>query len=44
MVGTYRCPKCGGTEITWDRGIGKTVCPEDKTLVDNYKVALVEEK
>ena len=44
MVGTYRCPKCNGTEVTWDRGLKKAVCPKDKTLVDNYKIALVKEK
>ena len=40
----YRCPTCNGTEITWDRGLKKAVCPEDKTLVDNYKIALVKEE
>ena len=37
MVGTYRCPECSGTEITWDRGIKKAVCPKDRTPVDGYK-------
>jgi transcription initiation factor TFIIIB Brf1 subunit/transcription initiation factor TFIIB len=38
MVGNYTCPKCSGTEVTWDRGTGKAVCPKDKTSVDNYRV------
>ena len=44
MGKTYRCPKCDGTEITWDRGIGKAVCPEDRTPVNNYKIVLDVEK
>jgi hypothetical protein len=33
----YCCPNCNGTEITWDRGIGKAVCPKDGTPLGNYK-------
>jgi len=44
MVGTYRCPKCNGTEITWDRGIRKAVCPKDRTPVNDYKIVLEVEK
>jgi len=40
MGNPYRCPKCDGTEITWDRRIGKTVCPNDGTPVNNYKKPL----
>ena len=38
MVETYRCPKCDGTEIAWDRAARKAVCPKDKTLVSDYKI------
>jgi hypothetical protein len=44
MEKIYRCPNCKGTEVTWDRGLKKAVCPKDKTLVDNYEIALVKEK
>lgn len=44
MEKTYRCPKCNGTVVIWDRGLEKAVCPKDKTLVDNYKIAPVEKK
>ena len=44
MVGTYRCPKCNGTEITWDRGTSKAICPKDKTPVKNYKIIPDEEE
>jgi len=40
MGKTCRCPKCNGTEITWDRGLGKAVCPKDKTPANNYKAVL----
>jgi transcription initiation factor TFIIIB Brf1 subunit/transcription initiation factor TFIIB len=36
MGKTYQCPNCGGTEIVWDRGFGKLVCPKDRTPVDSY--------
>jgi hypothetical protein len=36
--------KCKGTEVTWDRGLKKAVCPKNKTLVDNYKIAPVKKK
>jgi len=44
MVRPYRCPECKGTEITWDRGLQKAVCPKDRTLVDKYKTVLEVEK
>lgn len=31
---------CGGTEITWDSGPAKTVCPKDRTPVNNYEIVL----
>jgi len=37
MEKTYRCPKCDGTEIAWDRGIRKAVCPKDRTPVAKYR-------
>ncbi|UCF58775.1 MAG: hypothetical protein JSV15_06925 [Candidatus Bathyarchaeota archaeon] len=42
MGKTYQCPYCGGTEMVWDRGLGKTACPKDRTLVDSYKIASLE--
>jgi len=42
MGKTYRCPNCSGTEIVWDRGLRKTVCPKDRTPVDNYKAVSLE--
>jgi len=42
MGKTYQCPDCGGTEIVWDRGLRKTVCPKDRTPVDSYKIASLE--
>jgi len=42
MEKTYRCPKCNGAEITWDRGIRKAVCPKDRTPVDNYEAVGIE--
>ena len=44
MVGTYGCPKCKGTEVTWDRGIRKAVCPKDRILVNDYEIVLDVEK
>jgi len=38
MEKKYQCPRCGGTEITWDRGTRKAVCPKDRTPVSNYKI------
>jgi len=42
MGKTYRCPDCGGTEIAWDSGLRKLVCPKDRTPADSYKVASLE--
>jgi len=42
MGKTYQCPDCGGTEIVWDSGLRKTVCPKDRTPVDSYKIASLE--
>ncbi|UCE29663.1 MAG: hypothetical protein JSV85_02805 [Candidatus Bathyarchaeota archaeon] len=42
MGKTYQCPACGGTEITWDRGSSKIVCPKDGTPVDSYKIPGLE--
>ena len=39
MGKAYQCPNCGGTEIVWDRGFGKLVCPKDRTPVDSYGMA-----
>lgn len=36
MLKIYCCPECKGTEITWDRGLRKAICPKDKTLVSDY--------
>lgn len=44
MEKTYRCPKCDGTEIAWDKGIRKAVCLIDKTPVNNYEIVLDGEK
>jgi hypothetical protein len=41
---TYRCPKCDGTEIGWDRGARKAACPKDETPVGNYEIVLDLEK
>ena len=38
MEKTYRCPNCGGTEIVWDRGFGRLICPKDRTPVSSYEV------
>jgi hypothetical protein len=38
MGKTYQCPACGGTEIVWDRGLRKSVCPKDRTPADSYKI------
>jgi hypothetical protein len=40
MGKTYQCPACGGTEIAWDRGLRKSVCPKDRTPVESYKIVL----
>ncbi len=40
----YRCPICNGTDVTWDRGIGRAVCPNDGTRANNYKVVPEIEK
>ena len=42
MGKTYQCPNCGGTEIVWDRGFGKLVCPKDRAPVDSYEVPGLE--
>jgi len=44
MVGTYRCPKCNGTEVTWDRANRKAICPNDRTPVNDYEIVLEVEK
>jgi len=36
----HQCPVCGGTEIVWDRGLRKSVCPKDRTPVESYKIAI----
>ena len=40
MGKAYHCPVCGGTEIVWDRGLRKSVCPKDRTPVESYKIAI----
>jgi len=42
MGKTYQCPDCGGTEIIWDSGLRKLVCPKDRTPVDSYRIASLE--
>lgn len=39
MGKTYQCPDCGGTEIVWDGGLRKSVCPKDRTPLESYKIA-----
>jgi transcription initiation factor TFIIIB Brf1 subunit/transcription initiation factor TFIIB len=34
----YCCPECSGTEVTWDRRVGKAVCPKDKTPVSEFRL------
>jgi len=34
----YCCPECGGSAVTWDRGLGKSVCPKDKTPVSEFRL------
>jgi hypothetical protein len=34
----YCCPDCNGTEVTWDRGTGKAICPKDGTPVSKYQL------
>lgn len=33
----YHCPKCNGTEVIWDRGLRKFICPKDKTRLNEFK-------
>jgi hypothetical protein len=35
MAKVYRCPKCNNSDIVWDVGLKRYVCPKDKTpLID----------
>jgi hypothetical protein len=38
MLKLYCCPECSGTEVTWDRRVGKAVCPKDKTPVSEFRL------
>ncbi len=38
MGNAYHCPNCNGTEITWDYTLRKSVCPKDKTPVNDYTI------
>jgi transcription initiation factor TFIIIB Brf1 subunit/transcription initiation factor TFIIB len=38
MLGkTYCCPDCHGTEVVWDMGTAKAICPKDGTPVSKYQ-------
>jgi transcription initiation factor TFIIIB Brf1 subunit/transcription initiation factor TFIIB len=32
------CPECSGTEVTWDRRVGKAVCPNCGTPVSEFRL------
>ena len=38
MLKNYCCPECSGTEIAWDRGLKKAVCPMDDTPVSEFRL------
>ena len=38
VLKVYCCPECGGSEVVWDRGVGKALCPKDKTLVGEFRL------
>ena len=36
MAKVYRCPKCNNSDIVWDVGLKRYVCPKDKTLLIDF--------
>ena len=40
MLTNYCCPECSGTEVTWDRSLGKAVCSKDGTPVSEFRLVV----
>jgi len=39
ILKNYCCPECSGTEVIWDRGLKKAVCPSDGTPVSEFRLS-----
>ena len=38
MGNMYCCPDCNETEVIWDMGTAKSICPKDGTAASNYQL------
>lgn len=41
LLKDYCCPECTGTDVIWDRGIKRAVCPKDGTPVSDFRLAAI---